>query len=434
MSEPRFEHFKKHQDLIQISQDKQGKPIPFALDKETIVKDRILLNRIPSQFFNNLGESQRMLIIKYFEDDIKYAKVIPRTISYINQRLEKEKNHQTEEINAALLVELMREDDAKIESLNPITQVEFVDPDGKIRVLKNETFYFSKTNEETIITLFVKRTNPEIHIQDFTVTFMDVSACKSYIEEVDQSITLALRYYDQFYNGYTWIGFHTELPESRVFKKGAIIKLLVQTFRVRERKKSIAKIVDFDSEIMDTIKDREKAFSVLTMCIPQKKRSLDIHLKWSSSENSKLVDLLKISKDLDTLLLLIHAFPTDLNDEEDSKYREGLEVKNAGDVVIGAYCGDGIEATEEYEGTTDTIVFSLDPYQRFSKWTKKNDFFVLATDKGLSIGGGGDGPALFVDEDLKFGCSKRSATFENTPLCGTYIHFTVKKVEVFTMQ
>jgi hypothetical protein len=434
MEEPRFEHFKKHYELIQKSEDKRGSPMkPFFLDKEKITSDRVLLNRIPSQFFNT-SDTQRMLIIKYFEDDTKYAKVIPRTISYINQRLQKEHDHMTEEISASLLIDLIKQDDSKLENLNPMTQVQFVDPDGNIQILGTQTFYFSKTNQETIINLFVKRKNPDIHIEDFTVTFLDFEACKQYVMEIDESITLALRYYDQIYNGYTFIGFHTELPESRIYKKGNIIKLLVQTFRVKERRRSSVRSVEFDSEIMETIKEREKAFQVLTMCLPTKKRSLDLHLKFESVGDKTMMDLLKVTSELDTLLLLVHVFPTDLKDPLDVKYREGLEVKEAGDVVLGVYCGDGIEATEEYEGTTDTVVFSLSPFPRYSKWTKKNDYFCLATEKGLSIGGGGDGPALFLDENLKYGVSQRSATFDNVPLCATYIHFTIKKIEAFTFQ
>jgi len=66
---------------------------------------------------------------------------------------------------------------------------------------------------------------------------------------------------------------------------------------------------------------------------------------------------------------------------------------------------------------------------------KKNDYFFLATDEGLSVGGGGeDGAAIYIDEKLEYGASHSCDTFSNIPLCGTYIHFLIEKIEVFTFQ
>jgi len=59
---------------------------------DDLVIDRILRNRIPSMFINqSLVQKQRLIIVKYFEEDDKYAKIVPRTISYIGKKKMKKK-------------------------------------------------------------------------------------------------------------------------------------------------------------------------------------------------------------------------------------------------------------------------------------------------------------------------------------------------------
>uniref|UniRef100_A0A7S1PIT7 Rab-GAP TBC domain-containing protein n=1 Tax=Percolomonas cosmopolitus TaxID=63605 RepID=A0A7S1PIT7_9EUKA len=98
--------------------------------------------------------------------------------------------------------------------------------------------------------------------------------------------------------------------------------------------------------------------------------------------------------------------------------------------ILGVYCGESLEITHRYAGTTDTFVFSLYPVEAAHKWTRKNDFFVLGRNDSLSFGGAGEGPALRVDDTLNEGVTYRSETFDNDPLCPTE-RFKILKAEAF---
>jgi len=53
------------------------------------------------------------------------------------------------------------------------------------------------------------------------------------------------------------------------------------------------------------------------------------------------------------------------------------------------------------------MVFSLHPTEKFYNPTGENEMYVHITEDILMIGGGGDGPALTVDENLNI-CSSSS--------------------------
>lgn len=133
---PRFVHFKKHKDLIKKFEEKKGtiEKQVFSIENEKLTKDRILMNRIPSMFFDDNVHDQRKLIVKYFEDDVKYAKIIPRTISFIYQlrkTFSGKENLDQNEVEAFHLVDLIKKDDEKLESISPITRVQFVDSNNQ---------------------------------------------------------------------------------------------------------------------------------------------------------------------------------------------------------------------------------------------------------------------------------------------------------------
>lgn len=72
-------------------------------------------------------------------------------------------------------------------------------------------------------------------------------------------------------------------------------------------------------------------------------------------------------------------------------------------------------AAEKEEGGIDEEGVFEHPVRRF-KWTERNSYFLDVNNGRLKVGGGGEGPALFINEYFKDGTSYESATFDNTPL------------------
>ncbi|KAF0979616.1 hypothetical protein FDP41_001284 [Naegleria fowleri] len=66
-------------------------------------------------------------------------------------------------------------------------------------------------------------------------------------------------------------------------------------------------------------------------------------------------------------------------------------------------------------------------------WTRKNEYFQLTSARQFSVGGGGQGFALTLDPDLKYGSSYSSETFGNDPLT-SHTDFEIFAVEVFTLE
>jgi hypothetical protein len=56
------------------------------------------------------------------------------------------------------------------------------------------------------------------------------------------------------------------------------------------------------------------------------------------------------------------------------------------------------------------------PEVRKYKWTGNNSMFLISNPKTLVVGGGGDGFALQLDDELDTGVSSHSATYDNPQL------------------
>ena len=84
--------------------------------------------------------------------------------------------------------------------------------------------------------------------------------------------------------------------------------------------------------------------------------------------------------------------------------------------IFGVFVAHALENKSDYYGNGESFVFSVAPEIHKYKWTGANTMFIISNSKTLVIGGGGDGFALQLDDELDTGVSNRSATYENQQL------------------
>ncbi|CAB3231462.1 unnamed protein product [Arctia plantaginis] len=130
-----------------------------------------------------------------------------------------------------------------------------------------------------------------------------------------------------------------------------------------------------------------------------------------------------------------------------------LMIKTCNNEVFGAYCStrwfernqkDERGNRQAYFGTGETFLFSLYPERAKYPWvgvTSGNDgkgeervahgseLFMAADSKMITIGGG-DGQAIWMDENIRFGKTDRCSTFNNPPLCPSG-DFEIRVLEVY---
>lgn len=123
-----------------------------------------------------------------------------------------------------------------------------------------------------------------------------------------------------------------------------------------------------------------------------------------------------------------------------------LIIKTCSDDVFGAYCStkwlernrkDERGNRTAYFGTGETFLFSLFPERSKYPWVgmendnfcHSNELFMAADSKMITIGGG-DGQAIWMDENIRFGKSDSCSTFNNPPLCPGK-DFEIKVLEVY---
>ncbi|XP_050302931.1 LOW QUALITY PROTEIN: GTPase-activating protein skywalker [Anthonomus grandis grandis] len=124
-----------------------------------------------------------------------------------------------------------------------------------------------------------------------------------------------------------------------------------------------------------------------------------------------------------------------------------LMIKTCNNEVFGAYCSsrwcernqkDDRGNRQAYFGTGETFLFSLYPERAKYPWVgvegDRNvshgaELFMAADSKMITIGGG-DGQAIWLDENIRFGKTDHCATFNNPPLCPSG-DFEVRVLEVY---
>lgn len=87
--------------------------------------------------------------------------------------------------------------------------------------------------------------------------------------------------------------------------------------------------------------------------------------------------------------------------------------------IFGGFIPQALENRTTYYGSGESFVFSVAPNPEVYRWTQENSFFIISNSSSIAMGGGGDGFAFQLDDELDTGVSNRSATFNNNPLCSS---------------
>ncbi|XP_045485836.1 GTPase-activating protein skywalker isoform X3 [Pieris rapae] len=129
-----------------------------------------------------------------------------------------------------------------------------------------------------------------------------------------------------------------------------------------------------------------------------------------------------------------------------------LMIKTCNNEVFGAYCStrwfernqkDERGNRQAYFGTGETFLFSLYPERAKYPWVgcsagdgkedqrvaHGSELFMAADSKMITIGGG-DGQAIWMDENIRYGKTDRCSTFNNPPLCPSG-DFEIRVLEVY---
>jgi len=106
-----------------------------------------------------------------------------------------------------------------------------------------------------------------------------------------------------------------------------------------------------------------------------------------------------------------------------------LLVRDTENYVFGCYCNQPWRRGALYFGGGDCFLFRLWPSLRVYRATGANEYYMLARDKFLAMGGGDDF-GLWLDESLCHGSSRKSVTFDNETLASAP-EFTCLAVELW---
>ncbi|XP_018575683.1 TBC1 domain family member 24 isoform X1 [Anoplophora glabripennis] len=123
-----------------------------------------------------------------------------------------------------------------------------------------------------------------------------------------------------------------------------------------------------------------------------------------------------------------------------------LMIKTCNNEVFGAYCSsrwgernikDDRGNRQAYFGTGETFLFSLYPERAKYPWVGMEgdkiqhgaELFMAADSKMITIGGG-EGQAIWMDENIRYGKTDKCATFNNPPLCPSG-DFEIRVLEVY---
>eukprot|EP00298_Acanthocystis_sp_HF-20_P013450 c20358_g1_i2.p1 GENE.c20358_g1_i2~~c20358_g1_i2.p1 ORF type:complete len:275 (+),score=118.71 c20358_g1_i2:126-950(+) len=110
-----------------------------------------------------------------------------------------------------------------------------------------------------------------------------------------------------------------------------------------------------------------------------------------------------------------------------------LAIKDTAGNVFGGFCTEPWDLDGRVKGTPESFLFSFTQNSATPQIylsTGMNNLFQLTTIHSLQMGGGGDGPGLFLDASLQEGGSNVCETYNNDPLIGESECFHVSLLEV----
>eukprot|EP01041_Mallomonas_annulata_P000361 gene361-661_t len=108
-------------------------------------------------------------------------------------------------------------------------------------------------------------------------------------------------------------------------------------------------------------------------------------------------------------------------------------VEDSWGYIFGGYLSHDLQNNGGYYGNGEDFVYSLTPKPEKFKWTGENDFFTISNTHQLAMGGGGEGFAFQLDDELDTGVSNRSDTYSN-PILSSTEFFKCLNVEVWTLE
>jgi hypothetical protein len=149
----------------------------------------------------------------------------------------------------------------------------------------------------------------------------------------------------------------------------------------------------------------------------------------SSVQTKKFVLKYSLQRDgasLATLLSLCHDSASDC-------FSSLIIIEDSWGYIFGGYVASALENSRSYYGNGESFVFSLTPTPKIYHSDGSNDLFVLSSVDQLLMGGGGDGFAFQLDDELNTGVSNRSDTFRNPQLASNEF-FKCLNVEVWTTE
>jgi len=111
-----------------------------------------------------------------------------------------------------------------------------------------------------------------------------------------------------------------------------------------------------------------------------------------------------------------------------------LLIQDTGGYVFGGFASVEWAVHDRFFGTGECFLFSTLPKFACYKWTRANDYFMHATPKSISMGGGGTCRyGFYLDSQLHWGTSETSNTYFNRCLsCTEEFLCTILEVWGFT--
>jgi len=149
----------------------------------------------------------------------------------------------------------------------------------------------------------------------------------------------------------------------------------------------------------------------------------------ASVQTKKFVLKYSLQRDgasLATLLSLCHDSAADC-------FSSLIIIEDSWGYIFGGYVASALANSRAYYGSGESFVFSLTPSPKVYHSEGSNDMYILSSVDQLLMGGGGDGFAFQLDDELNTGVSNRSDTFRNPQLASNEF-FKCLNVEVWTTE